>query len=67
MRCPLENVKPNRFVKRMKEGLLVVLLDPHVAKVFTSTEEVNNALRALISAISEHRPASLLKSIVCKA
>ncbi|HKY55736.1 MAG TPA: hypothetical protein VJM08_15570 [Anaerolineales bacterium] len=41
----------------MKDSPFVVL-DPDVAKVFTSTEEVNNALRALISAIPPHHTVS---------
>jgi hypothetical protein len=43
--------KPNRFASRMKDSPLVAIIDPDVAKVFTTTEEVNRALRALISAI----------------
>jgi hypothetical protein len=53
-----KKAKPNRFANRMKDGPLVVVLDPDVAKVFTSTEEVNNALRALISAMPESHAAS---------
>ena len=49
-----KKAKPNRFARRMKDSPLVVVLDPDVAKVFTSTEEVNKALRAIISAIPEH-------------
>ncbi len=49
-----KKAKPNRFARRMKDSPLVVVLDPDVAKVFTSTEEVNKALRAVISAIPEH-------------
>jgi hypothetical protein len=49
-----KKAKPNRFADRMKDSPLVVVLDPDVAKVFTSTEEVNKALRAIISAIPEH-------------
>ena len=49
-----KKAKPNRFANRMKDSPLVVVLDPDVAKVFTSTEEVNKALRAIISAIPEH-------------
>jgi hypothetical protein len=52
-----KKAKPNRFAYRMKDGPLVVVVDPDVAKVFTSTEEVNNALRALISAMPEHHTA----------
>ena len=60
-----KKAKPNRFAStqtslmaecclgtsRMKEGPLVVVLAPDVAKVFTSTKEVNKALRAIISAM----------------
>ena len=46
-----KKAKPNRFASRMKDSPLVVVLDPDVAKVFTSAEEVNKALRALISAM----------------
>ena len=46
--------KPNRFADRMQEAPLVVVLDPDVAKIFTSGEEVNKALRALISAMPKH-------------
>ncbi|MFM8332401.1 MAG: hypothetical protein ACKN9T_11990 [Candidatus Methylumidiphilus sp.] len=41
--------KPNRFAES-KSGISVVL-DSDVAAVFKSSEAVNNALRALISAI----------------
>jgi hypothetical protein len=53
-----KKAKPNRFASRMKDGPLVVVLDPDVAEVFTSTEEVNKALRAIISAMPEHRTIS---------
>jgi hypothetical protein len=52
-----KKAKPNRFADRMKDGPLVVVVDPDVAKVFTSAEQVNKALRALISAMPE-RPSS---------
>jgi hypothetical protein len=53
-----KKVKPNRFASRMEDSPLVVALDPDVAKVFTSTEEVNQALRAITSAIPERHPLS---------
>ena len=53
-----KKAKPNRFADRMKDSPLVVVLDPDVAKVFTSTEEVNKALRAIISAIPGHHATS---------
>ncbi len=43
--------KPNRFAGRMKDSPLVAVIDPDVAKVFTTAEDVNKALRALISAM----------------
>ncbi|MBI2333004.1 MAG: hypothetical protein HYU84_12760 [Chloroflexi bacterium] len=50
-RFDYSKAKPNRFVRRMKNGPLVVVIDPDVAKVFATPEQVNNALRALISAM----------------
>ncbi len=38
--------KPNRFAKTEKQ--VVVQIDEDVAKVFSSSEDVNNALRTLI-------------------
>lgn len=43
--------RPNRFAGRMAKDRLVVLLDPEVSKVFTDSESVNAALRALITAM----------------
>ncbi len=43
--------KPNRFAGRMKDAPLVAIIDPDVAKIFTTSEQVNNALRALIPAM----------------
>ncbi len=53
-----KKAKPNRFASRMEDSPLVVVLDPDVAKVFTSAEEVNKALRAIITAIPEHHTSS---------
>ena len=54
-RFDYKKAKPNRFAARMKEEPLVVMIEPDVAKVFTSAEQVNKALRALISAIPEKK------------
>lgn len=40
--------KPNRFANRFSEGATVVVLDPDVAAVFTTSEAANQALRSLI-------------------
>ena len=42
-------VRPNRFAATVPEGSRVVVLDPDIAKVFTSPESVNAVLRALIA------------------
>ncbi len=52
-RFDYKKAKPNRFAARMKDKPLIVMIEPDVAKVFKSSEQVNKALRALISAISE--------------
>jgi hypothetical protein len=52
-RFDYQKAKPNRFAKRMKNEPLIVVVEPDVAKVFTTSQEVNKALRALISAIPE--------------
>lgn len=41
--------RPNRFAAPIPEGSRVVVLDPDIAKVFTSPESVNAVLRALIA------------------
>ena len=50
-----KKAKPNRFAARMKDEPLVVMIEPDVAKVFKSSEQVNKALRALISAIPDKK------------
>ena len=47
-RFDYSKARPNRFAARMKPGSRVVVLDPDVAKVFTTPEAVNEVLRALI-------------------
>jgi hypothetical protein len=43
--------KPNRFADRSEQKAVTVTLDPDIAEVFQSSEAVNHALRALLSAI----------------
>jgi hypothetical protein len=45
--------KPNRFAKKMMSEPLVVMIEPDIAKVFKTSEQVNKALRALISAMPD--------------
>lgn len=46
----------NKYASRYAEGSNVVVLDPDVAAVFRSAEEVNAALRALATVIKGRRP-----------
>lgn len=50
-RFDYSKAKPNRFANRDKEGQIVVMLDPDIAKVFKTSKAVNKALRALITAL----------------
>ena len=52
-RFDYKKAKPNRFASRMKNEPLIVMIEPDIAKVFKYSEQVNKALRALISARPE--------------
>ena len=54
-RFDYRKAKPNRFAARMKDEPLIVLIEPDIAKVFTSSAQVNKALRALISAMPKKK------------
>ncbi|HEV7428250.1 MAG TPA: BrnT family toxin [Thermoanaerobaculia bacterium] len=41
--------KPNRFASQIKEGSVVVVLEPDVASVFDNSETVNQVLRSVIA------------------
>ena len=43
--------RPNRFADRIDRDCLVVTLDSDVSQVFTTSESVNNVLRALIESM----------------
>ena len=47
--------RPNKFASRYKAGALVVTLDPEVARVFPTAEDVNETLRSLARIIETHR------------
>jgi hypothetical protein len=52
-RFDYKKAKPNRFAASMKDEPLVVMIEPDIAQVFKSSEQVNKALHALISAMPE--------------
>ena len=43
--------KPNRFASGMAGGVVAVVLEPDVARVFDTSESVNRLLRSVIAAI----------------
>lgn len=43
--------RPNRFAEQLKDSTVLVSLEPDVAAVFTTSESVNQMLRALIAAM----------------
>ena len=47
--------RPNRFVAEAVEHGRMVVLEPDIAKIFTSTEAVNQVLRALIQTMPKVR------------
>ncbi len=51
--------QPNKFASRYKKGTLAVTLDPEVARVFPTAEDVNKALRSLVRIIETHRSCRL--------
>ena len=49
------NSKPNRFAEKMSADTVAVVLEPDVAAVFRSSEDVNALLRSIISAMPSRR------------
>ena len=47
--------RPNKYAPRYKKGALVVTLDPEVARVFPTAEDVNQTLRLLARIIQTGR------------
>lgn len=47
-RFDYNQARPNRFAARYRAGSRVVVLDPDIARVFTTPESVNGVLRALL-------------------
>jgi len=50
--------KPNRFAQYTRPGAVAILLDPDVARVFSSGESVNSVLRALVVAMPARRAST---------
>lgn len=45
-----KKARPNRFARRDEKTPLIVVLDPDMAKVFSTSESVNHALRTILAA-----------------
>ena len=52
-RFDYQKAKPNRFAEKMETEPLIVMIEPDVAEIFKTPEQVNKALRALISAMPD--------------
>ncbi len=50
------SASPNKYASKYPAGSAVVVLEPDVAAAFPSSEEANEALRALAGIIQRHRP-----------
>ncbi len=50
--------RPNRFVATVPPSDVAIVLDEDVAKVFSTAESVNTALRALIAVVPIPTPAA---------
>lgn len=48
-----QKAKSNRFTAQNAKGKMTVILDEDIAQVFTTSESVNKALRALIEAMHQ--------------
>ncbi|MFH1049936.1 MAG: hypothetical protein V1779_03280 [bacterium] len=56
--------KPNRFVQLLKKQANCIQLEPDIQKVFRNSDEVNNALRAVINAIPKHDNKKEVKRLI---
>jgi len=54
-RFDYSRAKANRFREKMSEGAVAVVLEPDVARIFKSSEAVNDLLRSVISAMPESK------------
>ncbi len=49
------DAKLNRFASGMKDEPLVVLIEPDIAKIFKTPEQVNKTLRALMAVVLKEK------------
>ena len=63
-RFDYRKARPNRFAARMDKTNVVVILDSDVAEVFTTSEDVNAVLRALIETMPKRSKARAKKLVL---
>ena len=61
-RFDYSRAKPNRFREKMSEGAVAVVLEPDVARIFKSSEAVNDLLRSVIAAMPESKNSGKVTS-----
>lgn len=61
-----EKARPNRFADKIYKDRLTVVLDPDVAKIFTTSESVNTILRALVTALPKRNKAKTVRKPLAK-
>ena len=49
----LSHLRPNPYAEKYAEGVNLVVIEPDLFKIFPDSESVNDALRALLSAIPQ--------------
>ncbi|MBU0512014.1 MAG: hypothetical protein KJ638_10000 [Chloroflexi bacterium] len=49
----LSHLRPNPYAEKYAEGVNLVAIEPDLFKIFPDSESVNNALRALLSALPQ--------------
>jgi hypothetical protein len=62
-RFDYRKARPNRFAARMDKTNTIVVLDSDVAEVFTTSEDVNTVLRALIETMPKRSKTKLRKLV----
>jgi hypothetical protein len=50
--------RPNRFARDIAEGSLIVVLEPELARVFKTSEQVKTILRAIADALPQQETES---------
>ena len=54
-RFDYSKARPNRFAEEIAEGSLVVVLEPELAQVFKTSEQVKAILRAIADALPQEQ------------